>query len=68
MSPAVTAAFPFLVTLLGGHQTARTLHFFCSGFLFLFLAVHVAMVWRAGFWSRTRAMLTGGDSSERERS
>jgi thiosulfate reductase cytochrome b subunit len=27
MSPAVTSVFPFFVTSLGGHQTARTLHF-----------------------------------------
>ena len=28
MSPAVTAAFPFLSTLFGGYQSARTIHFF----------------------------------------
>ena len=27
MSPAVTAAFPFLLRLFGGYQSARTIHF-----------------------------------------
>jgi thiosulfate reductase cytochrome b subunit len=59
MSPAVTAAFPFLVTSLGGQQSARTLHFLGTSFLLSFLVVHVTMVWRAGFSGRTRAMITG---------
>ena len=40
-------------------QTARTLHFFVSGSLVLFLVVHVTMVVVAGFRSRMRAMITG---------
>ena len=59
MSPAFVSAFPFTVQLLGGQQSARTLHFFVSLALVLFLLVHVAMVIFAGFWSRTRAMITG---------
>src|SRR6266436_4647398 len=45
MSPAFVSAFPATVTLLGGRQTARTLHFFISLALLLFLLVHVGMVW-----------------------
>jgi thiosulfate reductase cytochrome b subunit len=59
MSPAFTAAFPFTVELLGGHQSARTIHFFAALALVLFLLAHLFMVWRAGFLSRTRAMITG---------
>ena len=59
MSPAVTSAIPLLVTILGGQQSARTLHFFVSVFLVAFLAVHIAMVYRAGFRNRMRAMITG---------
>jgi thiosulfate reductase cytochrome b subunit len=59
MSPAFVSAFPATVTLLGGRQTARTLHFFISLALLQFLLVHVAMVGLAGFGSRTRAMITG---------
>jgi thiosulfate reductase cytochrome b subunit len=60
MSPAVTSALPFLVNVLGGHQSARTLHFFGTLVLVLFLLGHVLMVYRAGFRKRTRAMITGG--------
>jgi thiosulfate reductase cytochrome b subunit len=60
MSPAFVSAWPQTVVLLGGRQTARTLHFFLSVALVAFVAVHVIMVWRAGFWSRVRAMITGG--------
>jgi thiosulfate reductase cytochrome b subunit len=59
MSPAVTSVFPVLVNVLGGHQTARTLHFFGTLILVLFVLVHIAMVWRAGFRSRVGAMITG---------
>lgn len=44
---------------LGGRQSARTLHFFVSGALLLFLLVHVALVALSGFRSRMRAMITG---------
>ena len=59
MSPSFTGAFPLTVILLGGRQTARTLHFFLTWVLVLFVVVHVAMVWLAGFWSRVRGMITG---------
>lgn len=59
LSPAFDSTFPATVNLLGGRQSARTLHFIVSGSLFLFLVVHLAMVFLAGFWNRTRAMITG---------
>ena len=59
MSPAVTSVWPFLVTVLGGHQSARTIHFFGTVALVLFLVVHVLMLCLSGFWKRTRAMITG---------
>ena len=59
LSPAFNSAVPFVVNALGGRQSARTLHFFVSGALFLFLIVHVAMVIHAGFTNRVRAMITG---------
>jgi len=59
MSPAFVSAFPATVTTFGGQQSARTIHFFVSVFLFLFLIVHVGMVWLAGFRNRGRAMITG---------
>jgi thiosulfate reductase cytochrome b subunit len=59
LSPAFDSAFPAAVDLLGGRQSARTLHFFISCFLVIFLLFHVTMVAIGGFWSRTRAMTTG---------
>jgi thiosulfate reductase cytochrome b subunit len=59
MSPAFTSAFPATVTLLGGRQSARTIHFFVAVALLLFLLVHVGMVWFAGFRIRMRSMITG---------
>ena len=59
MSPSFTSAFPATAALLGGRQSARTIHFFVSGLLLLFLFVHVAMVALSGFRSRMRAMITG---------
>lgn len=59
MSPAVASAFPAVVTSFGGQQSARTIHFFVSVFLLLFLFIHVGMIFLAGFRSRMRAMITG---------
>lgn len=59
MSPAVTAAFPMLLTIFGGHQSARTMHFFAFVALMAFVAGHVAMVVRSGFVRQMRAMTVG---------
>jgi thiosulfate reductase cytochrome b subunit len=66
LSPAFDSAFPATVNLLGGRQSARTLHFFISLALVLFLLVHVVLVWRAGFVNRMRAMITGQPSHGKE--
>ena len=67
MSPTFTAAFPWTVILLGGRQSARTIHLFVSIALVLFLLVHIVMIFLAGFWSRSRAMLTGRAGTPMER-
>jgi thiosulfate reductase cytochrome b subunit len=67
MSPAFVSAVPATVNLLGGQQSARTLHFFVSLALLLFVLVHVGMVCLAGFRSRMRAMITGRAASDMER-
>lgn len=59
LSPAFDSAVPAAVNLLGGRQSARTLHFFVSGALVLFLLVHVAMVALSGFRNRMRGMISG---------
>jgi thiosulfate reductase cytochrome b subunit len=67
MSPAFVSAVPATVTMLGGQQSARTIHFFVSLFLLLFLLVHVVMVCIAGFRSRMRAMILGRVGTHMER-
>jgi thiosulfate reductase cytochrome b subunit len=67
MSPAFVSAFPATVNVLGGQQSARTLHFFVSLALLIFLLVHVVMVCLAGFKSRMRAMITGRAATPLER-
>ena len=59
MSPAVTSVFPFMVTVVGGQQSARTLHFLAASALVLFFVVHVALVCQSGFRPRMRAMIAG---------
>jgi thiosulfate reductase cytochrome b subunit len=67
MSPAFNSAVPAAVNTLGGRQSARTLHFFISGALLLFVVVHVAMVFLSGFTSRMRAMITSRAAAPKER-
>ncbi|HTE25369.1 cytochrome b/b6 domain-containing protein [Flavitalea sp.] len=57
MSPAITAAYPFLTTMFFGAQSARTIHFFASGLLVLFVIIHVVMVIRSGFIKQMKAMI-----------
>jgi thiosulfate reductase cytochrome b subunit len=66
MSLAFVSVFPASVTWLGGQQSARTIHFFVSLALILFLLVHIVMVWFAGFRSRMRAMITGRAGTDKE--
>ena len=66
MSPAFVSAFPAAVTVFGGQQSARTIHFFVTILLFGFLLIHVGMVWLAGFRNRMRAMITGRAASQQE--
>ena len=68
MSPSFTSAFPATAELLGGRQSARTIHFFVTWLLLLFLVVHVAMVAVSGFWSRVRSMITGQTRNSQTRS
>ena len=59
MSPGLDAAFPFLVEIFGGRQSARTVHFLCATGIVLFVFVHVAMVLISGVWNNMRSMITG---------
>ncbi|MBZ9792182.1 cytochrome b/b6 domain-containing protein [Rhizobium sp. 3T7] len=59
MSPGVDAAFPALIDIFGGRQSARTIHFITASALVIFVIVHVAMVVLSGTWNNIRSMITG---------
>ena len=59
MSFTVASVFPFLATILGGHQSARLLHFVFASLLLIFFLVHMAMLVLVGFKSHVQAMITG---------
>jgi thiosulfate reductase cytochrome b subunit len=59
MSPGLNAAFPWLVDLFAGRQTARSLHFTCAAGLVLFFLAHIVMVVLAGPINEVRSMITG---------
>lgn len=59
MSNAMTAVFPGLIALFGGHQSARSVHFMVAMLLGLFLLVHVFQVLVSGFTNLMRSMITG---------
>jgi thiosulfate reductase cytochrome b subunit len=63
MSPAVASVFPGIVSVFGGHQSARTIHFVVSLLLLAFVMVHIVMVFRAGFRKHVSAMIVGRDTS-----
>lgn len=59
MSPGMNAAWPWLLDVFGGRQTARTIHFGVMVLLVLFFVVHIAMVLLAGPFNELRSMITG---------
>jgi thiosulfate reductase cytochrome b subunit len=59
MSPAITAAYPFIASVWGGSQSARTIHFFAFALVAAFAIGHVLMTARAGFVRQLRALTFG---------
>jgi thiosulfate reductase cytochrome b subunit len=59
MSPGMDAAWPWLLDVFGGRQTARTIHFIVMALLVLFFIVHLVMVVLAGPFNEMRSMITG---------
>jgi thiosulfate reductase cytochrome b subunit len=59
MSPRLDAAWAGWVDLLGGRQSARTLHFLAATALVVFTLIHVFEVIVAGVWNEIRSMVTG---------
>ena len=59
MSPAMDAAWPWLLDLFGGRPSARSIHFICASLLAAFLCVHLLMVVLAGPINEVGSMITG---------
>ena len=59
MSPGLNALLPGWIDVVGGRQSARTLHFIAAWLLVAFVAVHVFEVIVSGFWNHLRSMITG---------
>lgn len=59
ISPGMDAAFPVLLDVFGGRQTARTIHFVSATLIVIFVAVHVFIVLVSGVWNNLRSMITG---------
>jgi thiosulfate reductase cytochrome b subunit len=59
MSPGMDAAWPFLTSMFGGRQSARSIHFLAAFGLVAFFIVHIAMVLLAGPFNELRSMVTG---------
>jgi len=59
LSPGMDAAAPWLLDVLGGRQSARSLHFLGLCGIVLFVMVHLAMVLASGPINQLRGMITG---------
>lgn len=59
ISPGMDAAWPWLLDVFGGRQSARSVHFICAALLTLFIIVHLALVILAGPVNEVRSMITG---------
>ena len=59
MSPAMNAAWPWLLDVFGGRQSARSIHFIAAAALVAFVIVHLVMVVLAGPFNEIRSMITG---------
>jgi thiosulfate reductase cytochrome b subunit len=66
LSPRLDAVIPGWVDLVGGRQSARTLHFIAAWALVAFVLVHVFQVAITGIVNNLRSMITGRYVIEQE--
>jgi thiosulfate reductase cytochrome b subunit len=59
MSPGFNAVGGVLLDLMGGRQSARTLHFISAGLIVGFILIHVGLVIWTGLFNNMRSMITG---------
>lgn len=60
MSPTMNAAWPWLLDVFGGRQSARTIHFLCAFALVAFFIIHIVLVLISGVFNNMRSMISGG--------
>jgi thiosulfate reductase cytochrome b subunit len=58
ISPGFQAAAPWLLELLGGRQSARSLHFIAAWGIFAFFVIHIVLA--VADWRLILEMITGG--------
>lgn len=59
MSPGMNAAWPWLLDVFGGRQSARSIHFICACAIGGFIVLHLVLVILAGVVNEVRSMITG---------
>lgn len=64
ISPGFEPAAPWLVDVLGGRQSARSLHLIAAFALFAFFVVHIVMVLLSSPIRQTWDMIAGGRAAE----
>ena len=64
MSPGMDAAWPFLLDMFGGRQSARSVHFLVAWSLFAFLVLHLVLLLLNRPLRNTVDMVTGGNVDE----
>ena len=64
ISPGTDAAWPFLLDVFGGRQSARSVHFIVAWALFAFLVLHLVLLALNRPAKNTLEMITGGRADE----
>ena len=59
MSPGMDAAWPWLLDIFGGRQSARSIHFIAASGIVIFIVVHLTLVILAGPINEVWSMITG---------
>jgi len=67
MSPSLDAAWPWLLDLFGGRQSARSIHFLAAAGIAAFILIHLVLAVAAGRMTEIRSMITGRYRLPRER-
>lgn len=59
MSPWLNGVLPGWIDIVGGRQSARSIHFIAAWLLVAFVLIHVFEVIVSGLWNHLRSMITG---------